>query len=182
MQRPNEENMNRSPQIRTALPSDLRAIQEIFARARRFMQQSGNPNQWESGYPSDTLILHDIVEQNCYAIASGATVYGVFSLIAGADPTYAEINGEWLNDEPYAALHRVAASGESSGIFSAAAAYAKTRHDNLRIDTHRDNKIMQHLISKHGFRFCGIITIEKNNVQGNKTSARLAYQWSRTAD
>jgi len=31
-------------------------------------------------------------------------------------------------------------------------------HDsNIRIDTHRDNRIMQHVISKYGFTYCGII-------------------------
>ena len=43
-------------------------------------------------------------------------------------------------------------------------------HDtNIRIDTHRDNKIMQHNILKHGFTFCGIIYL----LSGDE---RLAYQ------
>ena len=43
-------------------------------------------------------------------------------------------------------------------------------HDtNIRIDTHRDNKIMQHNILKHGFTYCGIIYL----LSGDE---RLAYQ------
>ncbi len=43
-------------------------------------------------------------------------------------------------------------------------------HDtNIRIDTHRDNKIMQHNILKHGFTYCGIIYL----LSGYE---RLAYQ------
>ena len=43
-------------------------------------------------------------------------------------------------------------------------------HDtNIRIDTHHDNKIMQHNILKHGFTYCGIIYL----LSGDK---RLAYQ------
>ena len=40
---------------------------------------------------------------------------------------------------------------------------------NLRADTHRDNRIMQHILQKHGFRYCGIIYL----LNGDE---RLAYQ------
>ena len=43
-------------------------------------------------------------------------------------------------------------------------------HDtNIRIDTHHDNKIMQHNIQKHGFTYCGIIYL----LSGDE---RMAYQ------
>ena len=43
-------------------------------------------------------------------------------------------------------------------------------HDNnIRIDTHRDNKIMQHNIEKHCFTYCGIIYLANGD-------ERLAYQ------
>lgn len=38
------------------------------------------------------------------------------------------------------------------------------------IDTHRDNKIMQHNITKHSFTYCGIIYL----LSGDE---RLAYQY-----
>jgi hypothetical protein len=40
---------------------------------------------------------------------------------------------------------------------------------NIRIDTHRDNHIMQHNIAKHGFAYCGIIYLANGD-------ERLAYQ------
>lgn len=40
---------------------------------------------------------------------------------------------------------------------------------NIRIDTHRDNRIMQHNILKYGFSYCGIIYL----LSGDE---RLAYQ------
>ena len=42
--------------------------------------------------------------------------------------------------------------------------------DERRIDTHRDNKIMQHNITKHSFTYCGIIYL----LSGDE---RLAYQY-----
>ena len=43
------------------------------------------------------------------------------------------------------------------------------RSPNLRIDTHRDNVIMQHLMQRHGFTRCGIIYLANGD-------ERLAYQ------
>jgi RimJ/RimL family protein N-acetyltransferase len=40
---------------------------------------------------------------------------------------------------------------------------------DLRADTHADNKPVQHLLLKHGFRYCGIIRV----TDGSK---RFAYQ------
>lgn len=42
---------------------------------------------------------------------------------------------------------------------------------HVRIDTHRDNKTMQHVILKNGFEYCGIIYL-KNGEQ------RLAYEYT----
>ena len=47
--------------------------------------------------------------------------------------------------------------------------YAFSVDRNIRIDTHRDNRIMQHLLERHGFRYCGIIYL----LSGDE---RLAYQ------
>lgn len=35
--------------------------------------------------------------------------------------------------------------------------FALQQYDNIRIDTHHDNMVMQHLIEKEGFKYCGII-------------------------
>lgn len=40
---------------------------------------------------------------------------------------------------------------------------------NIRMDTHRDNTIMQHCISNDGFAYCGIIYLANGD-------ERLAYQ------
>lgn len=43
------------------------------------------------------------------------------------------------------------------------------REPNIRIDTHRNNRIMQHCIDRYGFSYCGIIYLESGD-------ERLAYQ------
>ena len=67
--------------------------------------------------------------------------------------------GEWLNDEPYAVIHRMASNGKQKGISTECLKWAFAHCDNIRIDTHRDNIVMQNLLKKHGFKQCGIIYI-----------------------
>lgn len=55
------------------------------------------------------------------------------------------------------------------GIWDCVLTWAFERTHTLRIDTHRDNHIMQHNILKHGFTYCGIIYL----LSGDE---RLAYQ------
>ena len=62
---------------------------------------------------------------------------------------------------------RVASDG-SGGILHAALEFAQTRADHLRIDTHEDNKPMQHLVEKYGFSRRGIIYTDNG-------SPRIAY-------
>ena len=108
-------------------------------------------------------------------ISSGAeggvekSIVAYFALLPSPEPTYDVIDGAWLTDEPYGVIHRMASYPEVHGIFSTIIDYAALRFAHLRIDTHRDNRIMQHLIEKHGFTYCGIIWLEDG-------TERLAYE------
>ena len=66
-------------------------------------------------------------------------------------------------------VHRIASYPDAHGIFSSIIDFCFSHDTNIRIDTHRDNKIMQHNLQKHGFTYCGIICL----LSGNE---RLAYQ------
>ena len=172
--------MNEVLFIQPAKISDIESIMPIFDCARRFMSGTGNPKQWEAGYPSKELIECDIQNGNLYTIVDGDEIHGVFALIAGIEPTYSFIDGTWLNDEPYAAIHRLASNGKTKGIFDTAVDYAKLLYENLRIDTHEDNKIMRYLIEKNKFQFCGTIHIDPCSDCADKDRIRLAYHWHRT--
>lgn len=89
--------------FRQAILSDIPELQRIFAAAREYMIQSGNPTQWSASYPSDELLRSEIAAGHCM-VAAGADgcLHAVFCFILGDDPTYAEIDGCWLNDAPYA--------------------------------------------------------------------------------
>ena len=68
---------------------------------------------------------------------------------------YKEINGKWLNEEPYGVVHRVASTGIVRGAASFCLDWAYAQTQNLRMDTYSDNIPMQKLLEKCGFQYCG---------------------------
>ncbi len=147
-------------EIRQTTMNDLDEVMQVFDTARQTMRRSGNMNQWIKGYPSRELITSDIENGNSYVVTESGEIVAALAFIVGDDPTYAKIDGAWLNDKPYGVIHRIGTNGKVKGVIPFVIDYAFTRVDNIRIDTHADNKIMQHVLEKNGFKRCGIIIIE----------------------
>ena len=98
--------------IRPAQQGDLPALLEIFAHARAFMAQTGNPTQWPATYPGAELMQQQIARGVCYVLEGNARPEATFCYIPGPEPTYAEIyDGGWPDDAPYATIHRMAEPG-----------------------------------------------------------------------
>ena len=146
-------------------------VMEMYAIARDFMNRTGNTSQWGTGYPSEEFIREEIEAGHSFVCENeeGEPV-GTFCFIIGEDPTYTEIQGgAWLNHEEYGTVHRVAASGKEKGVAEACFRWCFSRHPNIRVDTHRENRVMQHILGKLGFTYCGIIHVADR-------TERLAYQ------
>ncbi len=144
--------------IRPATETDLLEIEKIYTAARRFMAENGNPAQWVDGYPKRELLEGDLSRGNLYVAENGQGIAGVFVFVIGEDPTYGYIEGgTWRADSTYGTIHRIASRGK--GVFSAALEFCKSRCSHIRVDTHADNKPMQHLAEKHGFSRRGIIYV-----------------------
>lgn len=157
--------------IRQAFSADFNDILAIYASARRFMVEHGNPTQWGTTYPPKETILHDIEQGVLLVLEDEEGLYGVFTLLEGEDPTYQTIqDGSWISDTPYATLHRIASSQRRKGVFRECMDYAKSHYAHLRIDTHEQNEVMRHLILDAGFSYRGKIQVEDG-------SFRLAYEW-----
>ena len=177
------------------MPSDLPAVLPVFEAAKAIMRADGNLEQWSApGFPGEDLLLRDIDRDGGYVIlsdeispraslgrddriviSSGAeggvekSIVAYFALLPSPEPTYDHIEGAWLTDEPYGVLHRIASYPDVHGVFSAIIDFAAARFPHLRIDTHRDNRIMQHVIDAAGFTYCGIIWLDDG-------TERLAYE------
>ena len=165
------DNHIRNRHIRAAREEDLAAIMPVLDAAKGIMRESGNMNQWKDGYPSRETILQDIREGNGYVVVDGSVITAYFAFIQSPEPTYSYIEkGKWLDDAmPYHVIHRIGSTPDSHGVFKAIMDWCREKDGNLRIDTHRDNHIMQHCILSYGFKYCGIIYLSNGD-------ERLAYQ------
>ena len=146
--------------IELAKKTDLNKLLEIYREAREFMKNSGNKTQWGDNKPSKETLERDIENKNLYKVVDFDEIVGAFALIYGEDKTYLEIDGKWLNDEPYATLHRVVSSGKARGIMSEIIKFSEEKYENLRIDTHKNNHKMLDKIRENGFTYCGVIKID----------------------
>ena len=142
--------------IRKAEIKDLKEIQQVFACARAFMKKTGNPDQWGDSYPSEAVLLEDIKKGQLYVVEE-AEILGAFVFFVGNEPTYDYIKGKWLDASSYGVIHRVANGCKITVMFSLILDFAEKNIGHLRIDTHKDNLVMQHVLEKHGFKKCGII-------------------------
>ena len=163
--------------------ADAEGIMEVFAAAKGIMRASGNMHQWADGYPSLDAVRADMARGGAYVVEDDGHIVGYFAFLPSPEPTYEHIyEGLWLDDVlPYHVIHRIASLPEARGVFHSILDFCLARDVNIRIDTHRDNRIMQHLLEKHGFAYCGIIYLDRPAPTADGSSAqhgdeRLAYQ------
>lgn len=157
--------------IRKSTLEDLPVILNLRDQAREIMRSYGNVNQWPEGYPRDEVFQKDIEASFSHVMADPTgVIVGTFALIPGPDIAYQVIyDGQWLNDEPYYVIHRIASTPDSHGILDALLDYCEALSPNIRIDTHKDNVIMINGLKKRGYQYCGIIHL----LNGDE---RLAFQ------
>lgn len=156
--------------IRKAETKDLESVLGLFDEARTIMRADGNMDQWNEGYPGAPEFLRDVRNGVGRVVVHEGEVCGYFAFVPSPEPTYSYIAGAWVEDaSPYYVIHRIASSRSSHGVFGEIIGYAGANCGNIRIDTHRDNRIMRHVIDKAGFTYCGIIYLADG-------AERLAYQ------
>ena len=164
--------------IREAKPTDIPDIMQVMEAAKKIMRSSGNMHQWADSYPSEAVIISDMEKHGGYVIEEGdgedqstGRIVGYFAFLPSPEPTYSKIyDGQWTDDTlPYHVIHRIASYPDVHGIFSDVMDFCFSHDANIRIDTHKENRIMQHNIEKHGFSYCGIIYLANGD-------ERMAYQ------
>ena len=159
--------------IRKATYDDIPALMRIFECAKGIMRASGNMHQWGCGYPSEEIVKKDIDAGVGYVMCDDDAIVATMAFIPGPDPTYSYIEGgAWLNDEPYSVIHRIAVAAPGKGYARRMLDWAFERTDTVRIDTHRDNVIMHHVLRDYGFEYCGVIYLANGD-------PRDAYQLSK---
>ena len=158
-------------EIRHTQTDDLPVLRTIFDNARRFMVRTGNPNQWEEGFPPQAVLEADIQAECSYVCVEDGRILATFFFSTAGEPTYRVIReGAWLDAAPYGVVHRIAAAEQGHGAAAYCLDWCLAQCGNIRIDTHRDNKPMQRLLARLGYAYCGLIDLEEGRGE------RLAFQ------
>lgn len=157
--------------IRKTQEKDIKNVVDLYQKARDFMRKSGNPNQWQDGYPSEESLRDDMKKGVSYVVEDEGNIVGTFAFIIGEDPFYNHIeNGTWRKDEPYGVIHRIASSGQVRNFTKICLDFCLEQIPYLRIDTHEDNIPMQRAIKRYGFKECGLVYVRDK-------SPRLAFDY-----
>lgn len=163
-------------EFRKAMESDIDNIMKIIKQAQDYFNEEGI-DQWQNNYPNPQVIRADIERGYGYVLLKEGKVVGTVSVSFDGEKTYEKIyEGQWISHFDYAVIHRLAIERNLKGRGLASIiikniekmCLSKNIH-SIRIDTHEDNKSMQRLIEKNGFKYCGIIHLMDN-------SKRLAYE------
>lgn len=147
--------------IQQATTADTNKILTIIDEARTIMRENGNMTQWTNGYPSRETILEDITNEHAFVCIEGEETVGYFCLMLGKNPdtNYNIIEGNWLNENPYGVIHRLASGRTVKGIAQKAFDFAFTKTNNIKVDTLHENIPMQNFLKKNGFEYCGVIYV-----------------------
>lgn len=158
-------------QIRKSEIKDIPKIMEIIGQAVESLKKRG-VDQWQNGYPNEEAMKADIAKSISYVaclIENGEEqIVGTAAISFEPEPTYAGIyDGYWREDAPYVVIHRIATKEnmKGRGIAGSLIDYARRLCrmqgvEWMRIDTHRDNLVMQKFLEKQGFVRRGSITLE----------------------
>jgi len=151
--------------IRKSNRDDIPAIMAIVADAQASLRSQG-VDQWQDGYPTVDVITKDIANDDSYVLEDEGVVIATAVISFAGEVTYNSIDGQWLNDNDYVVVHRLAVRNSAlrGGLARQMMLYAEELAlqrgvNNIRVDTHNDNIAMQSLLNNLGFVFCGEITL-----------------------
>lgn len=143
---------------------DYEKIIDALRYGRQTQIESGNLNQWDENFPDPQIVKADIRSGSAYlCLDSDNHLLAVFSLLREVEPNYQEIEGQWLNNQSYVTIHRIASTGKEKGVGQYCLEWVQEQYDNIRIDTHEDNQAMQYLLRKLNFQPVGIIHLQNGD-------------------
>ena len=159
------DNMN----FRKAVKSDINEIMRIIKQAQNYFKENGI-NQWQDNYPNNDIINNDIINNNSYVVEKNENIIATIAVSFEKEIAYNNIyQGQWISNESYAVIHRIAIDNMYKGlglshkiIKFAEEICIKRGVKSIKVDTHKQNLLMQKLLEKNQFKYCGIIYLKNN--------------------
>ena len=159
-------------EIRLAFPNEVDAIMQVIEEAKKCLADAGI-TQWQNGYPNTETIIDDIISGQAYVALEEGELLAYAAVTKSPEKAYEAIyDGNWEGKEAeYLVFHRIAVASDVQGK-----GVAQTFLEGLiegfdyldfRSDTHDQNKVMQHIFEKLGFKQVGKVPVD---------GERLAYQ------
>ena len=165
--------------FRQAQSCETDRIMQIIRQAQARMHAAGS-RQWQDGYPAPGHISADIGRNRGYVLCkpgveSPLSVIAYGAVVFDGEPAYDAIDGQWLTDEPYVLVHRIAVADGERGRGVAAEFMRRTEAlargrgvGSFRVDTNFDNRYMLRMLERLRFAYCGKIIYESGE--------RLAFE------
>ena len=165
-------------ELRLAQRQEAAMCYQCIEDARAYHKSLGF-EQWHPDYPTRQTIFDDIAQGIGYAFTDDTGVIGYCCIVIGDEPAYHKIDGAWKTDRPYAVIHRMAFNRRARGSGLSHEAFQRIRDyclmhriDAIRLDTQEENKVMQHILGREGFEYCGMVQFDGG--------PKLAYEWDRS--
>lgn len=148
-------------QFRKAVLSEIPHIWEILEQAILRRKADGS-EQWQDGYPNKEVIHKDIEKNAGYVLTKDAAIVGYSAVLVNYEPAYEKIVGQWLTNDEFVAVHRLAISDKYLGkgcakvILEFIEKFALDHKIySIKADTNFDNLPMLHIFTKMNYHFCG---------------------------
>ena len=159
-------------EIRLAFPNEVDAVMQVIEEAKKCLAEAGS-TQWQNGYPNTDTIIEDIISGQAYVALEEGELLAYVAVTKSPEKAYEAIyDGAWEGKETeFLVFHRIAVASDVQGQ-----GVAQTFLEGLiegfdyldfRSDTHANNKTMQHIFEKLGFKQVGKVPVD---------GERLAYQ------
>lgn len=160
--------------LRKATSSEVPAIWGILKQAIARRKADGS-QQWQDGYPNEQTIQNDLANGYGYVLVENDRILAYAAIIFDVEPAYTDIEGEWLTNDDYVVIHRVATSNEVIGkgiatrLFQLIEDLAMNSNVySIKVDTNFDNVPMLKILDKLDYTYCGEVFF--------RGSARKAFE------
>ncbi len=148
--------------LRQATLNDTDRTWKILQQAIAKRKEEGS-EQWQNGYPNLDVVINDISKGFGYVIENDNNlIIGYVAIINEIEPAYTQIEGKWLNEEPYIVIHRLAVAqdikmkGLGTWVMEEIENITISKNIySIKVDTNFDNVGMLRVFNKLEYHYCG---------------------------